>query len=280
VCRLQPPSHLLSTKGKSTLFPLLSESPQYPASRARGSFIKCYHGADEGLLFPTKFGLLFATKPLLFLSHDDIDAMDVSRGGVSFRTFDLNVKLKPPVDGKGKGKSIEFRMLPQEEMEPLKRYVAQCAFRRDQSAPADTGTPTAAAGDGESKPEAAANSAGKIEDGADETAQVVSSKRARPSLPVYNDQESDDDDEDEDDESFGSDSDGSGDDSEDSYSGGSIVVSDYNSDTAGLKRDSSSESSTDDTNSDTEDLGRLGDDDDEDAPLSSLATKRQKTSEE
>jgi hypothetical protein len=234
-------------------------------------------------LFPTKFGLLFATKPLSFLSHDDIDAMDVSRGGVSFRTFDLNVKLKPPIDGKGKGKSVEFRMLPQEEMEPLKRYVAQCAFRRDaapSASPVNPPVPNAGAAPADAT-NGAAIGAIAVQEDADETVQVTSSKRVRSQMPVYNDDDSDEDD-DEEDESFGSGSGGSDDDSEDSYSGGSIVVSDYNSDTAGQKKDSGDESSAEEDSSDTEVVGKGGDDDeyDEDEPFKSLAMKRQKTSEE
>ena len=272
---------------------------------ARGAFIKCYHGADEGLLFPTKHGLLFGPKPLLFLGHDDVDGIDVSRGGVSFRTFDLNVGVRPTSSDSGAGakkkaKSVEFRMLPQEELEPLKKYVTQCAFNASSgndsaaAAPAESSKPSVTA---EAKAEEVqatpAGDAGDVDADEDDDDNVLltelpkrSSRAASGPAVVASDD--DDDDSDDDDESFNSgsdDEDGSGDESD--YSGNhSIVVSDFDKSDGGA--DSSSDEDEDDAGSgDDDDDGAAGkgdevddkdddDDEDEDAPVYQAVAKKQK----
>ncbi|CAN0385677.1 unnamed protein product, partial [Ectocarpus sp. 12 AP-2014] len=64
------------------------------ASRDGKSFVKCYHGVNEGSLFPLKQGLLFM-KPALFLPRTDIQEVVCGRGGsATTRYVDLVVGLE------------------------------------------------------------------------------------------------------------------------------------------------------------------------------------------
>ncbi|CAN0145774.1 unnamed protein product [Ectocarpus sp. 8 AP-2014] len=62
------------------------------------SFVKCYHGVNEGSLFPLNQGLLFM-KPGLFLPRSEIQEVVCGRGGsATTRYVDLVVGLEAEDD--------------------------------------------------------------------------------------------------------------------------------------------------------------------------------------
>jgi hypothetical protein len=62
---------------------------------AGGASVKCFHGVDDGILFPLSNGLFFARKPLMFIPLEDMTAIEFGRhGSGNLRTFDLFVQVR------------------------------------------------------------------------------------------------------------------------------------------------------------------------------------------
>ena len=82
--------------------------------------MKCYcNNVNNGMLFPTQLGVIFIQKPLVYVPLDQIDRIELGRGGaVSGRTFDLNLYCKD--------KSVHhFSMIEKDELTPLATYVSE-----------------------------------------------------------------------------------------------------------------------------------------------------------
>jgi hypothetical protein len=60
------------------------------------SFLRCYKGVQEGVLFPLEQGILFF-KPSIFIRSDQVASIEAGRGGSALtRYIDLKVRLPPP----------------------------------------------------------------------------------------------------------------------------------------------------------------------------------------
>eukprot|EP00903_Cladosiphon_okamuranus_P018589 g17112.t1 len=94
------------------------------ASRDGKSFVKCYHGVNEGSLFPLKQGLLFM-KPALFLPRTHIEEVVCGRGSSAMtRYVDLVVGLEVE-NGEG-GTDVtqqEFSNIDRELLPCLQSYI-------------------------------------------------------------------------------------------------------------------------------------------------------------
>ncbi|CAM9951150.1 unnamed protein product [Pylaiella littoralis] len=95
------------------------------ASRDGKSFVKCYHGVNEGSLFPLKEGLLFM-KPALFLPRSNIEEVVCGRGGsATTRYVDLVVGLEVE-DGEGSAVTVsqqEFSNIDRDALPSLQSYI-------------------------------------------------------------------------------------------------------------------------------------------------------------
>ncbi|CAB1112107.1 unnamed protein product [Ectocarpus sp. CCAP 1310/34] len=95
------------------------------ASRDGKSFVKCYHGVNEGSLFPLKQGLLFM-KPALFLPRADIQEVVCGRGGsATTRYVDLVVGLEAE-DEHGElvaKQQQEFSNIDRDALPSLQSYI-------------------------------------------------------------------------------------------------------------------------------------------------------------
>ena len=81
-------------------------------------YLKCYHGVNDGVIFPMEEGLLFF-KPPLFVHRSDLHSIAVGRGGGS-RYVDIQAVL----DGKdGEQENMEFTNIDREEMQVLNNYI-------------------------------------------------------------------------------------------------------------------------------------------------------------
>ena len=81
-------------------------------------YLKCYHGVNDGVIFPMEEGLLFF-KPPLFIHRSDLHSIAVGRGGGS-RYVDIQAVL----DGKdGEQENLEFTNIDREEMQVLNNYI-------------------------------------------------------------------------------------------------------------------------------------------------------------
>lgn len=81
-------------------------------------YLKCYHGVNDGVIFPMEEGLLFF-KPPLFVHRSDLHSIAVGRGGGS-RYVDIQAVL----DGKdGEQENLEFTNIDREEMQVLNNYI-------------------------------------------------------------------------------------------------------------------------------------------------------------
>eukprot|EP00752_Nemacystus_decipiens_P015540 g13865.t1 len=94
------------------------------ASRDGKSFVKCYHGVNEGSLFPLKQGLLFM-KPALFLPRSVIEEVVCGRGGsATTRYVDLVVGLEVEDGAGGTAASRqEFSNIDREALPSLQSYI-------------------------------------------------------------------------------------------------------------------------------------------------------------
>lgn len=72
---------------------------------------------NPGLLYPLKSGFAFVEKPPLYLPYSDWDGLELGRSGGQGQTFDLKL-------GSSSGPGVEVSMIPRDEMDALKNYVA------------------------------------------------------------------------------------------------------------------------------------------------------------
>ena len=109
--------------------------------------VKCVNKVTQGVLFPLRRAFVFglAVTPLV-IPHAGIAEVVIGRGGgVSARTFDLDIKMLD-------GKKWQFGMLDVDELAPLRAYVSTRTFGKAaaekppaEAAPADAGAPAPAA---------------------------------------------------------------------------------------------------------------------------------------
>lgn len=87
--------------------------------------LKAYNKANEGFLFPMRRALIFGLKPLIAIPHSEISSVKVGRAGGTgvTRTFDLDVFTLD-------GKTTQFSMIDNIELDSLRTYVAGRTFGR------------------------------------------------------------------------------------------------------------------------------------------------------
>lgn len=81
-------------------------------------YLKCYHGVNDGVIYPMEEGLLFF-KPPLFIHRSTLHSIAVGRGGGS-RFVDLHATLD---ECDGNNAEIEFTNIDREEMAVLNSYI-------------------------------------------------------------------------------------------------------------------------------------------------------------
>ena len=83
----------------------------------RKTFLRCYRGTQEGVIYPLENGVLFV-KPLLFIPAEDIAALSAGRGGSagSTRYVDLTIDCVS-------GPQYEFTNIDRDELPALQLYV-------------------------------------------------------------------------------------------------------------------------------------------------------------
>ena len=89
-------------------------------------FVSCYHGVQDGVLFPMTQGLLFY-KPPLWLPRSELASIACGRGGNS-RYVDLQVARHDEAS------NVEFTNLHRTELQVLEKYIHQVlvpAMKRD-----------------------------------------------------------------------------------------------------------------------------------------------------
>jgi hypothetical protein len=121
---------VLTTLVKHT-FPgeLETPSPNVFTGSNGGRYVMSYVKANQGLLFPLTSGLVFVKKPLLYLSHENIDSISNSRAVPNSRSFDLQITLQD-------GSSHEFGMIPSAEQACIADYLKQVMKQRAAAAAA------------------------------------------------------------------------------------------------------------------------------------------------
>jgi hypothetical protein len=81
------------------------------------SFLRCYKGTQEGVLYPLKCGLIFI-KPLVFIPNEEIASVSAGRGGGSGNTKYVDFHVTTTSD-----KSFEFTNIERDELPSLQVRV-------------------------------------------------------------------------------------------------------------------------------------------------------------
>lgn len=137
--------------------------------------VKCYHKVNDGVLFPLRRAFIFGPRPLVCLPHSEVEGVSVGRSGGSVtKTFDLDVRMSD-------GKTVQFSMLDNEELEGLRRYVSTRTFGAPAPAAAAAAGGTASAAPA---PKAAATSTATTA----ETGEAASAAAAADSAPTVEEQ--------------------------------------------------------------------------------------------
>ena len=171
-------------------------------SSAGQASVKCYHKVNDGVLFPLRRAFIFGPRPLVCLPHSEIAGVSVGRsGGAATRTFDFDVTTLD-------GKTVQFSMLENDELEPLRKYVSTRSFGSAAAAAATSAASSAGAAAGvsnssssSSSPAAASSSSAAAADGRSDSAAALAedeptAAKAITTSPVVvnmNEGESDDD---------------------------------------------------------------------------------------
>ena len=118
-----PPSssslvHRLRALSMGSAVEFCSPSAAVFTSSTSSPFVSCYHGTRDGCLYPLPSGCLFL-KPPLWVAVDDVDGIDISRGGGGGRTFDIRVGVKR----NGEDASEAFSMISAAEQPRIEAYV-------------------------------------------------------------------------------------------------------------------------------------------------------------
>jgi hypothetical protein len=116
---------------------------------------------NDGFLFPLRRAIIFGLKQLVVIPHTDIASASVNRvGGAATKSFDLNIELTDGAAGlvvmnrkqsnlqRRAGKKVQFSMIANEELEPLRSYISTRTFgggASSKSAAADAPSSAAAA---------------------------------------------------------------------------------------------------------------------------------------
>ena len=143
-------SQVCATPQQSQKQPFRSASDQgVSTTTANMPFVQCYHGVQDGILYPLEEGLLFF-KPPKFIPRSQLASIACGRGNGgtnSSRYVDMHCELD---DGEG---SIEFTNIRREEIGVLNNYIHGVlvpAMHRD-VANQETATSVEAVADGENQ---------------------------------------------------------------------------------------------------------------------------------
>jgi structure-specific recognition protein 1 len=83
------------------------------------SYLKCYNGVKDGVLYPLKEGMLFLSPPV-FVAKSEIVSIASNRSGA--RTFDISIL-------KSNSQKVEFNMIESQEQNSLVSYVTYSKFK-------------------------------------------------------------------------------------------------------------------------------------------------------
>jgi len=83
-------------------------------------YLKCYHGVNDGVIYPMEEGLLFF-KPPFFVHRSRLHSIAIGRGGGS-RYVDLQA-IVDGEEGDDEKEQIEFTNIDREEMQVLNTYI-------------------------------------------------------------------------------------------------------------------------------------------------------------
>ena len=100
-------------------------TPQFDTfkSTAAATSISCYHGTNDGQLYPLSTGLLFIQRPVVWVALETVDGIEVRRSGGG-KVFDLKVGVKR---GGEKDEVVVFGMISVMEQQALEWYVQYVA---------------------------------------------------------------------------------------------------------------------------------------------------------
>ncbi|CAB9510531.1 expressed unknown protein [Seminavis robusta] len=139
VYRIQNPAAVSTTTAASTathnkpVWTFKSHQDRNLSSTASGMpFVKCYHGVQDGVLFPMKQGLLFF-KPPLFVPRSKLHSIACGRGtGASSRYVDMKIVTAEDNnngnddeedDEEPRETTLEFTNIAREELTVLNDYI-------------------------------------------------------------------------------------------------------------------------------------------------------------
>jgi Histone chaperone Rttp106-like len=120
---LDGPSQVVRVQGDRTF---RSHSEAGTSTTTSGMpFVNCYHGVNDGVVFPLSHGLLFV-KPPLFVPVESIHSVALgSRNSSGGRYIDLQVAVRAAgaADADDETTSIEFTNIHKDEASGLNRYI-------------------------------------------------------------------------------------------------------------------------------------------------------------